>query len=177
VQEEKMQMFRNRLTKVFRHIGNRQAIREFAATGIYDHDLPEFPFCIENYEDKLYVAEYKRRHSMTEEQHDEWMEQCLLVMSEVLTTPKSNIFLRLRQRKAGRLGQYQKLNNAQHEFIVHENGLKFIVNLTTISIQDYFWITVLHGKGQEQCSHKKVLNLLPTRSISVYAAAGVRPRL
>ena len=84
-------MFRNRLIKVFRHVGkqaNRQGIRCYR---VYDHDLPEFPFCIELYADKLYVAEYKRRHNMTEEEHDEWMEQSLLVVSEVLGVRKENI--------------------------------------------------------------------------------------
>ena len=174
MQEEKMQMFRNRLAKVFRHIGKQAGNKGIRCYRIYDHDVPEFPFCIEIYEDKLYVAEYKRRHGMTEEQHDEWMEQCLLVMSEVLTTPKSNIFLRLRQRKAGRLGQYQKLNNAQHEFIVHENGLKFIVNLTDYLDTGLFLDhRITRERVREQCSHKKVLNLFAyTGAFSVYAAAG-----
>ena len=167
-------MFRNRLTKVFRHFGKQAGNRGIRCYRVYDHDLPEFPFCVEIYEDKLYVAEYKRRHGMTEEQHDEWMEQCLLVISEVLDTPKSNIFLRLRQRKAGGLGQYQRLNNAQHEFIVHENGLKFIVNLTDYLDTGLFLDHRLtRQRVREQSIHKKVLNLFAyTGAFSVYAAAG-----
>ena len=172
-------MFSNRLTKVFRHIGKQAGKQGIRCYRIYDHDLPEFPFCIEFYEDKLYVAEYKRRHGMTEEQHDEWMEQCLLVVSEVLTMPKGNIFLRLRQRKAGRLGQYQKLNNAQHEFIVHENGLKFIVNLTDYLDTGLFLDhRITRERVRGQCSHKKVLNLFAyTGAFSVYAAAGGASRV
>ena len=172
-------MFSNRLTKVFRHIGKQAGKQGIRCYRIYDHDLPEFPFCIEFYEDKLYVAEYKRRHGMTEEQHDEWMEQCLLVVSEVLNMPKGNIFLRLRQRKAGRLGQYQKLNNAQHEFIVHENGLKFIVNLTDYLDTGLFLDhRITRERVRGQCSHKKVLNLFAyTGAFSVYAAAGGASRV
>src|SRR5580765_5553710 len=128
--EEKFIMFRNRLIKVFRHLSRQAKRLGVSCFRLYDHDLPEFPFCIEFYGDKLYVAEYKRRHSMSEEEHDDWMEQSLLVVSEVLGVGKENIFLKLRQRKPGRLGQYQKFNEVQHEFVVEENGLKFIVNLS-----------------------------------------------
>jgi len=167
-------MFRNRLAKVFRHLGKQAGNQGILCYRVYDHDLPEFPFCIEIYEDKLYVAEYKRRHGMTEQQHDEWMERSLSVISEVLTIPQSNIFLRLRQRKAGRLGQYQKINDTQREFVVHENGLKFIVNLTEYLDTGLFLDHRLtRQKVREQCSHKKVLNLFAyTGAFSVYAAAG-----
>ena len=71
---------------------------------------------------------------MSEEEHDDWMEQSLAVMTEVLQVEKENIFLKLRQRKPGRLGQYQKYDEAPNDpiangFVVEENGLKFIVNL------------------------------------------------
>ena len=167
-------MFRNRLTKVYRHIGKQASRQGIRCYRIYDHDLSEFPICIEIYEDKLYVAEYKRRHGMTEEEHDEWMEQSISVISEVLTIPKDNIFLRLRQRKTGRLGQYQKLNDVQHEFIVHENGLKFFVNLSDYLDTGLFLDHRLtRQRVREQCAHKKVLNLFAyTGAFSVYAAAG-----
>lgn len=169
-----MQMFRNRLTKVYRHIGKQASRQGIRCYRIYDHDLSEFPICIEIYEDKLYVAEYKRRHGMTEEEHDEWMEQSISVISEVLTIPKDNIFLRLRQRKTGRLGQYQKLNDVQHEFIVHENGLKFFVNLSDYLDTGLFLDHRLtRQRVREECAHKKVLNLFAyTGAFSVYAAAG-----
>ena len=167
-------MFSNRLAKVFRHLGkqaNRQGIRCYR---VYDHDLPEFPFCIEFYGDKLYVAEYKRRHGMTEEEHDEWMEQSLSVISDVLTVAKENIFLKLRQRKPGRLGQYQKFDEVQHEFVVEENGLKFIVNLSDYLDTGLFLDhRITRQRVREQSSNKKVLNLFAyTGSFSVYAAAG-----
>ena len=167
-------MFRNRLIKVFRHVGkqaNRQGIRCYR---VYDHDLPEFPFCIEFYGDKLYVAEYKRRHNMVEEEHDEWMEQSLSVVSEVLGVGKGDIFLKLRQRKPGRLGQYQKINEAQHEFVVEENGLKFIVNLSDYLDTGLFLDhRITRQRVKEQSSNRKVLNLFAyTGSFSVYAAAG-----
>ena len=171
---EKIDMFRNRLIKVFRHL-NKQAKRQgVSCYRVYDHDLPEFPLCIEFYGDKLYVAEYKRRHNLTEEEHDIWMEKCLEVISEILAVSKEYIFLRLRQRKPGRLGQYQKLDEVQHEFVVEENGLKFIVNLSDYLDTGLFLDHRLtRERVKAESKDKKILNLFAyTGSFSVYAAAG-----
>ncbi len=111
---------------------------------------------------------------MTEGEHDTWMEQTLLVVSEVLSVSKENIFLKLRQRKAGRLGQYQKYDEVQHEFEVKENGLKFMVNLSDYLDTGLFLDHRLTRQMiREQSEGKKVLNLFAyTGSFSVYAAAG-----
>lgn len=172
--QEKIDMFRNRLTKVFRHAGKQAKRLGISCYRVYDHDLPEFPFCIEFYGDKLYVAEYKRRHSMTEEEHDDWMEKSLEVICEILGAVKENIFLKLRQRKPGRLGQYQKFDEVQHEFEVEENGLKFIVNLSDYLDTGLFLDHRLtRERVRSESKNKKVLNLFAyTGSFSVYAAEG-----
>lgn len=172
--KNKIDMFRNRLTKVFRHIGKQAKRLGITCYRVYDHDLPEFPFCIEFYGDKLYVAEYKRRHNMTEEEHDEWMEKSIEVICEILSVSKENIFLKLRQRKPGRLGQYQKFDEVQHEFVIEENGLKFIVNLSDYLDTGLFLDHRLtRERVRAEAKDKKVLNLFGyTGSFSVYAAAG-----
>lgn len=167
-------MFRNRLDKVFRHLSKQAKRQSIACYRIYDHDLPEFPFIIEVYENKLYVSEYKRRHHLSDEEHEQWLEQCLIVMSEVLGISKENIYLKLRQRKTGRLGQYQKVNEEKSEFVVHENGLKFIVNLSDYLDTGLFLDhRITRQMVREQSAGKRVLNLFCyTGSFSVYAAAG-----
>lgn len=174
MQEQKIIMFRNRLQKVYRHLSRQAKRLNVFCYRVYDHDLPEFPFCIEIYEDKLYVAEYKRRHNMSEQEHDEWIEKSLHVMNEILEISKENIFLKLRQRKPGRLGQYQKTGGQQHEFIVHENGLKFIVNLSDYLDTGLFLDhRITREKVKADAKDKKVLNLFCyTGSFSVYAAGG-----
>jgi len=174
MQEEKFLMFRNRLQKVHRHL-RRQAHRlEVSCYRVYDHDLPEFPLCIEVYEDKVYIAEYKRHHKMSEAQHDEWMGKSLNVISEVLDVSADNTFLKLRQRKAGRLGQYQKTADERHELVVHENNLKFIVNLSDYLDTGLFLDhRVTRQNVKTDSKEKKVLNLFCyTGSFSVYAASG-----
>lgn len=174
MQEDKFIMFRNRLTKVYRHLSKQAKRQGISCYRIYDHDLPEFPFCIELYDDKLYVAEYKRRHGMTDEEHDMWMEECLAVISGLLNIPKESIFLKLRQRKPGRLGQYQKFDQVKNEFEVEENGLKFYVNLADYLDTGLFLDhRITRQMVREQSKGKKVLNLFAyTGSFSVYAAAG-----
>jgi len=174
VEEEKMSMFRNRLIKVFRHLSKQARRLQLSCYRLYDHDLPEFPFCIEFYGEKLYVAEYKRRHGMSEEEHDHWMEKSLEIISEVLSINKDNIFLKLRQRKPGRLGQYQRINEEQHEFAVTENGLQFIINLSDYLDTGLFLDhRITRQMVKEKSAGKKVLNLFAyTGSFSVYAAAG-----
>lgn len=189
MEEGKFIMFRNRLVKVYKHL-NKQAKRQgISCYRVYDHDLPEFPFCIEFYDDKLYVAEYKRKFEMTESAHDAWLEKSLDIISDVLTVQPENIFIKLRKRKEGRLGQYQKLSsgvqpNAAHinknfllnenEFIVNENGLQFILNMSDYLDTGLFLDhRITRQMVREQSAGKKVLNLFAyTGSFSVYAAAG-----
>ena len=172
--EDKFIMFRNRLEKVYRHLGKQAKRMGITCYRLYDHDLPEFPFCIEIYEQNIYVAEYKRRHGMNEDEHDEWISRSMIVICEVLKVSGENIFLKLRQKKPGRLGQYQKTAERRSEFVVEENNLKFIVNLSDYLDTGLF----LDHRGTREkvrtdSCDKKVLNLFSyTGSFSVYAASG-----
>ena len=174
VAEAKFEMFHNRLVKVYRHL-NKQARRlKISCWRVYDHDLPEFPICIEIYGDRLYVAEYKRRHGMDEDEHDKWMKKCIEIMTDVLGIGKEKIYLKLRQRKTGRLGQYQRLDTLKNEITVEEAGLRFYVNLSDYLDTGLFLDHRLTRQlVREKASGKKVLNLFAyTGSFSVYAAAG-----
>ena len=170
----KFLMFQNRLQKVYKHL-SKQALRQgISCYRLYDHDLPEFPFILELYEGRLYVSEYKRRHGLSEEEHDEWMQQCKKVMSEVLQIKEEDIFVKLRQRKEGRLGQYQKVDEAKNEFVVKEANLGFIVNLSDYLDTGLFLDHRLtRSMVRDEAKAKRVLNLFCyTGSFSVYAAAG-----
>ena len=166
-------MFRNRLEKVYRHLGKQAKRRAITCYRLYDHDLPEFPLCIEIYEQNIYMAEYKRRHGMNEDEHDEWISRSMIVICEVLKVSGENIFLKLRQKKPGRLGQYQKTAERRSEFVVEENKLKFIVNLSDYLDTGLFLDhRVTREKVRAEANNKKVLNLFSyTGSFSVYAAS------
>jgi 23S rRNA (cytosine1962-C5)-methyltransferase len=174
VNDDKMVMFRNRLQKVWKHVSKLAKRQAVTCYRVYDHDLPEFPFCIELYEEKVYLAEYQRRHGMSEEDHAAWLESCVPVISEVLAVPDEGIYFRERRRKAGRLDQYEKLASEQEFFVVREAELSFRVNLTDYLDTGLFLDhRITRGMVRQEATGRRMLNLFCyTGSFSVYAAAG-----
>jgi 23S rRNA (cytosine1962-C5)-methyltransferase len=167
-------MFYNRLQKVFKHL-SKQALRQgITCYRIYDHDLPEFPFIIEAYENRLYVSEYKRNHSLSEEDYQLWLQQCKEVIFAVTGISSGDIYIKLRKRKEDRKDQYQKLDAVKSEFVVYEAGLQFIVNLSDYLDTGLFLDhRITRGMVKEMAEGKRVLNLFCyTGSFSVYAVAG-----
>ena len=169
-----MEMFRNRLVKVHRHLGRQARRQQISCYRLYDHDLPEFPLRIELYGEQVYLSEYKRQHRLTEEQHERWLLNVQEVVGEVLQVPVDRVHAKLRQRKAGKQGQYQKTGDERQFLEVEENGLRFLVNLTDYLDTGLF---LDHRNTRQlvraESSGKRVLNLFAyTGSFSVYAAAG-----
>lgn len=171
----KAEMFSNRLSKMVKHkrkLARRQGITCYR---VYDHDLPEFPFSIELYEENLYIAEYVRRHGMEDEVHDAWLQECMFIIETVTGVPVANMYCKQRKRMNHRSeGQYEKLATEKQYFTVVENGLKFLVNLTDYLDTGLFLDhRITREKVQQLCAAKRVLNLFCyTGSFSVYAAAG-----
>lgn len=172
--DDKYLMFQNRLNKVYRHLSKTARRQGISCYRIYDHDLPEFPFAIELYGEKVYVAEYKRRHQLTEDAHDQWLTQSIAVIAGVLQVAPENISVKMRRRKEGRQGQYQKNDATRNEFIVQENDLNFLVNLDDYLDTGLFLDHRITRKMvMSESKDKRVLNLFAyTGSFSVYAAAG-----
>lgn len=173
--DAKLQMFENRLLKVYKHKSKLARRQQITCYRVYDHDLPEFPFSIELYEDKVYLAEYLRRHGMTDEEHEAWLDECLAVISRLLEVDTDKIYVRQRKRMSHRgQDQYEKIGVEKEFFTVSENNLHFLVNLTDYLDTGLFLDHRITRKMvQEQCEGKRVLNLFCyTGSFSVYAAAG-----
>ena len=172
--DEKIQMFYNRLTKVFRHVSKQAKRQQVSCYRFYDRDLPEFPLIIDMYEDKVYLSEYKARHNLTEEQHELWLQQSLAVISRVTQVPDDKIYLKQRKRKTDRQDQYQKTGAEMEFFTVLEAGLRFKVNLSDYLDTGLFLDhRITRTMVRDQAKDKKVLNLFCyTGSFSVYAAAG-----
>ncbi|HYJ65206.1 MAG TPA: class I SAM-dependent methyltransferase [Parafilimonas sp.] len=168
-------MFYNRLLKVYKHKSKQAKRLNVSCYRVYDHDLPEFPFAIELYEDKIYVAEYRRRHGMNDEEHEEWLQQSFKIISKVLQLPEENFYSRERKKLSHRENQqYEKQNFAQQFLTIQENGLKFLINLTDYLDTGLFLDhRITREMVRKESNSKKVLNLFCyTGSFSVYAAAG-----
>jgi len=167
-------MFYNRLQKVYKHVSKQASRQGVTCFRLYDHDLPEFPLIIELYEQKAYVSEYKRNHTLSEEEHEAWLKQCQEVIADVTKVPVGEIYIKLRKRKEDRKDQYQKLNTERNESIVNEGGLQFIVNLSDYLDTGLFLDhRITRNMVRDMAQHKSVLNLFCyTGSFSVYAIDG-----
>jgi len=171
---EKQIMFQNRLVKMWKHYSKLARRQEVGCFRFYDHDLPEFPFALDWYDGVVHAAEYKRRHGMEDEEHEIWLEECRQTICLVLEVDPDNVFFKIRQRKAGRQGQYEKLDIAKTEKIVQEGGLSFIINLTDYLDTGLFLDhRITRGMVRAAAKGQDVLNLFCyTGSFSVYAADG-----
>jgi 23S rRNA (cytosine1962-C5)-methyltransferase len=172
---DKLVMFENRLLKVYKHKSKQAKRLNVSCYRVYDHDLPEFPFAIELYDDKIYVAEYRRWHNMSDEEHEEWLQRSFAIISKVLNLPTENIYSRERKKQSHRdKEQYEKQNSRQEFFKVEENGLQFLVNLNDYLDTGLFLDhRTTRAMVRHESNNKRVLNLFCyTGSFSVYAAGG-----
>jgi 23S rRNA (cytosine1962-C5)-methyltransferase len=167
-------MFHNRLQKVWKHISKLARRQNIACFRFYDHDLPEFPFAIEWLDGAVHAAEYKRRHGMEDAEHEVWLQDCRQTIASVLGIDAALIYMKVRQRKAGRQGQYEKFSEEKVERIVPEGGLSFIVNLTDYLDTGLFLDhRITRAMVRDEAKGMHVLNLFCyTGSFSVYAAKG-----
>jgi 23S rRNA G2069 N7-methylase RlmK/C1962 C5-methylase RlmI len=171
---EQAQMLANRLRKKQRHLRKWAKRNQITCYRVYHLDVPEIPFSIDRYNDKLYVSEWKRRRYPHEpEQHPLWIEWMLETICETLEVDRSDLFLKQRERKKGK-SQYEKVSTEQHRMLVEESGLKFWVNLSDYLDTGLF---LDHRNTRqmvrEEAEGKRVLNLFAyTGSFTVYAAAG-----
>lgn len=177
--EEVRQMFRNRLTKVFKHRSKLARRQKIQCYRVYDRDLTEFPISLDLYGDKAYVSIYAKM-ALDADQKDQWPAEkeqaCFEVISEVTGVDPQQIYLKQRSKMSHRTAgaQYEKVDQEGHFFIVEEGGLKFRINLTDYLDTGLF---LDHRETRQlvraAAKDKNVLNLFCyTGSFSVYAADG-----
>ena len=87
--QDKFTSFENRLAKVYKHIGKIARKQNLACFRVYDVDLPEFPFIIDVYKDMIYVAEYKSKHKLSEEDYEIWLNTSMEIIQEVFGVEKA----------------------------------------------------------------------------------------
>lgn len=170
---EKFQMFENRLLKNYKHRLKQAKRLNVSCWRLYDHDLPEFPICVEFYEDFIYIAEYNRRHALTDEEHEIWFNETKKIIADMTGVPIDKMYVKLRKRMSHREGQYEKEAVTESKIItVQENGLKFLVNLTDYLDTGLFLDhRVTRQMVQVEAKDTHFLNLFSyTSSFSVYAA-------
>lgn len=169
-----MSDFRNRLTKVYKHISKWAKRNGITCYRIYDWDIPGHPLVIDAYGEYIHISEYKTRHQLNDDEYDAWWNTCLQDCSEVLSVPVKNIFVKRRERHDHKQTQYEKFS--ENSFITwqKESNLEFKINLTDYLDTGLFLDhRPMRKMVFEESKDKRVLNLFSyTGSFSVYAAAG-----
>ena len=172
---EKLQMFENRLLKNYKHRIKQAKRQNISCWRLYDHDLPEYPICVEIYEDYIYIAEYNRRHALTDEEHAIWLADTKTIIAAITGIAIDHMYLRVRKRMDHKEEQYEKDEAVPESKIitVQENGLQFLVNLTDYLDSGLFLDHRLTRQMvQAEAKDTEFLNLFSyTSSFSVYAAA------
>lgn len=163
----------NRLRKNLKQLKSYLAQHRITCFRVYDWDMPEFPLCIDKYENQIHVAEYKTQNKLSDIEYKEWMQDCVNVIIEIFQVDAINIFLKQRERQKG-IHQYEKVNEVKKFVTVQENGINFLVNLNDYLDTGLFLDHRITRKlVMDTCKGKHVLNLFAyTGSFSVYAAMG-----
>ena len=168
---EQAGLFRNRLTKLARHLRRWPTKRNITCFRLYERDIPEIPLVVDRYEDYLHITEYERPHDRNIARHAQWLDLMCETAAETLGVPTANVFLK-RRKKDSHNRQYEKVSRAGKIATVNEGGLKFLINLTDYVDTGLF---LDHRKTrqmvQKEAEDKDFLNLFAyTGSFSVYAA-------
>lgn len=165
--------FINRLGKNLKHQLKWAKRQNLVAWRIYDRDIPQFPFAIDVYGEHIHLQEYDTGWLMQPEDYQQWLDEVCEAVQFVVGFPKENIHVKQRTRQKG-TAQYEKTGTNGNDFIVHENGRAFWVNLDKYLDTGLF---LDHRNTRQKigsiAAGKRFLNLFSyTGSFTVYAATG-----
>ncbi|WP_037588575.1 class I SAM-dependent methyltransferase [Stenoxybacter acetivorans] len=165
--------FANRLGKNIKHLIKWAKRENTEVWRLYDRDVPQFPFAIDLYGEHIHLQEYDTGWLLPEKEYEHWLNQVIDAVCFVSGFPKEHIHLKRRARQKGK-EQYEKTGQSGEDFVVHENGRKFWVNLDKYLDTGLF---LDHRNTRRRIGQsaegKRFLNLFAyTGSFSVYAATG-----
>ncbi len=165
--------FANRLGKNAKHQLKWARRHNIEAWRLYDRDIPQYPFAVDVYGGQIHLQEYDTGWLMQPEEYEEWLAEVLEAVAFVTGFAPDTIHLKRRARQKG-TQQYEKTGKAGEDFIVHEHGRRFWVNLEKYLDTGLF---LDHRNTRrrvgEIAAGKRFLNLFSyTGSFSVYAATG-----
>ncbi|MFC2612346.1 MAG: class I SAM-dependent methyltransferase, partial [Eikenella corrodens] len=165
--------FANRLGKNAKHLIKWARRQNIEAWRLYDRDIPQYPFAIDIYGNHAHLQEYDTGWIMQHAEYEAWLAEVVEAVQFITGFPAEHIHLKQRSRQRGS-SQYEKTGRSGEDFIVHENGRAFWVNLdkyldTGLFLDHRNTRTLVGSEAQG----KRFLNLFSyTGSFSVYAATG-----
>lgn len=165
--------FVNRLGKNIKHLRKWAQRQDIEAWRMYDRDIPQYPFAADIYADHVHLQEYDTGWLMHKTDYAKWLAEVVEAVLFVTGLPKEHIHVKKRQRQKGK-DQYEKTGITGTDFVIHEHGRAFWVNLDKYLDTGLF---LDHRNTRQKIGNiaagKRFLNLFAyTGSFSVYAATG-----
>lgn len=167
-------MFENRLRKNAKHFRKWARSHGLTCFRVYDRDIPEYPYAVDLYGDRVHLVEYPRRKALQTGTVDAQREEVLAAVTTVLEVPPEHIHVKTHTPQPWGRQQYSRQGQGSERFVVEEQGLKFWVNLGDYLDTGLFMDHRLtRARVREEARGKRFLNLFAyTGSFTVYAAAG-----
>ncbi|NUE66777.1 class I SAM-dependent methyltransferase [Snodgrassella sp. ESL0253] len=165
--------FANRLGKNIKHLRKWAQRQGLEAWRMYDRDVPQYPFAVDIYADQVHLQEYDTGWLMHKSEYEDWLTGVMDAIVFVTGLPREHIHLKRRQRQKGK-EQYEKTGADGTDFVIHEYGRAFWVNLDKY-LDTGLFLDHRNTRQKIGCmaAGKRFLNLFAyTGSFSVYAGTG-----
>lgn len=171
--KEKSEIFANRLRKNLKHLSKWAKREDVSAWRLYDKDIPELPFIVDLFGDRVHFAEVPRNYDHAPSEHDLFLGLMLKKTSEVLGIPLERIYLKKRKQQKADGFEFSAKNPGEF-FEVSERGQKFLVNLSDyIEVGLYLEQRKIRALIEKEAEGKDFLNLYGyTGAASVFATKG-----
>ena len=177
LQKLKVQEFKSRLLKTYKHLSKWARKKDIHCYRIYDKDIPSIPLFIELYssiDGECYLNVSIYRCSFDDDEKIFSLKGKVFFCAELLSVKKENVFIKVREKKKGS-SQYEKIDSKRSvRFVVREGKANIYIN-----ISDYLDVGLfldhrpLRMYVYENAKDKDVLNLFCyTASFSIQAMLG-----
>ena len=172
-EQQLVEMVANRLRKNIKKLRKWANKNNISCYRVYDADMPEYAFAVDNYDGRIHVSEYKAPKQVDEFAAFKRGRQFLKAVELVFEVSVDELFVKQRKPQKGR-EQYEKVSSEGHNFVVKEGDAEFQVNLTdyldTGIFLDHRPIRLELAK---LAKGKRFLNLFSyTSTVTVHAALG-----
>ncbi len=166
-------MFSNRLKKNYKHLKKWARKNNISCYRVYDADIPQYAVAIDKYENWIHVQEYQAPKTIDQNLAFKRINDVIDVVADILETSQEKIVLKVRKKQQGS-AQYNRQDKKDHKLIIHENGLKFSINMYDYIDTGLFLDHRNTRQLIKSLAHKcSFLNLFAyTGSATVFAAAG-----
>lgn len=164
-------MIANRLKKNFDKIAPWMKRNNVHAWRLYDRDIPEFPYIVDLYNDKVLVFDRSDEEIDAAPAKKQNFEDLLSGLKAMF--PERELLIKRREKQKGE-SQYEKIDNSQMRETVIEGKARFYINLYDYLDTGLFLDhRPLRHQFSKKLNGKNFLNLFCyTGSVSVAAALG-----